>query len=118
MAGKGACSFSPFAALSGGQAKFLCLNSKRGVLSRTQQPPEPKVEPAAGILTIISSYSPRGPGKSMLARRLTMILPEMTLAEASETTRIYSVAGLTGDRTVLVTSRPFRAPITPSPRSA
>jgi magnesium chelatase family protein len=35
----------------------------------------------------------------MLARRLTTILPEMTLAEAIETTRIHSVAGLTGDRT-------------------
>src|ERR671919_469821 len=49
-------------------------------------------------------------GKSMLARRLTTILPAMTLAEAIDTTRIHSVAGLTGDRTALVTSRPFCAP--------
>src|SRR5215510_12377715 len=54
--------------------------------------------------------SPPGAGKSMLARRLTTMLPAMTLAEAIETTRIYSVAGLTGDRTALVTTRPFRAP--------
>jgi magnesium chelatase family protein len=46
----------------------------------------------------------------MLARRLTTILPAMTLAEAIETTRIHSVAGLTGERTALVTTRPFRAP--------
>jgi predicted ATPase with chaperone activity len=46
----------------------------------------------------------------MLARRLTTILPAMTLTEAIETTRIHSVAGLTGDRTALVTTRPFRAP--------
>jgi magnesium chelatase family protein len=46
----------------------------------------------------------------MLARRLTTILPMMTVAEALETTRIHSVAGLTGARTTLVTSRPFRAP--------
>jgi predicted ATPase with chaperone activity len=46
----------------------------------------------------------------MLARRLTTILPEMSLAEAIETTRIHSVAGLTDGRTALVTSRPFRAP--------
>ena len=39
---------------------------------------------------------PPGAGKSMLARRLTTILPAMTLAEAIETTRIHSVAGLTG----------------------
>jgi magnesium chelatase family protein len=37
-------------------------------------------------------------------------LPAMTLPEALETTRIYRVAGLTGDRTALVTTRPFRAP--------
>jgi magnesium chelatase family protein len=46
----------------------------------------------------------------MLARRLTTILPPMTLAEALETTRIHPAAGLTGDRTALVTTRPFRAP--------
>jgi magnesium chelatase family protein len=45
----------------------------------------------------------------MLARRLTTILPGMTLAEAIETTRIHRVAGLTGDRTALVTTRTFRA---------
>jgi magnesium chelatase family protein len=50
----------------------------------------------------------------MLARRLTTILPAMTLAEAIETTRIHRAAGLTGARTALVTTRPFRAPITPS----
>ena len=46
----------------------------------------------------------------MLARRLTTILPAMTMAEAMETTRIHSVAGLTGDLTALVTTWPFRAP--------
>jgi magnesium chelatase family protein len=49
-------------------------------------------------------------GKSMLAQRLTTILPAMTLAEALETTRIHRVAGRTGDRTAWVTTRPFRAP--------
>ncbi len=51
-----------------------------------------------------------GAGTSMLARRLTTILPEMTLAEAIDTTRIHSVAGLTGRRTAFVTTRPCRAP--------
>jgi magnesium chelatase family protein len=46
----------------------------------------------------------------MLARRLTTILPAMTLAEAIETTRIHRVAGLTGGRTALVITRPCRAP--------
>jgi magnesium chelatase family protein len=53
---------------------------------------------------------PPGAGTSRLARRLTTILPAMTLAEAIETTRIHRVTGLTGDRTVLVTTRPCRAP--------
>ena len=43
----------------------------------------------------------------MLARRLTTILPTMTLAEAVETTRIHRVAGLTEDHTALVTTRLF-----------
>jgi magnesium chelatase family protein len=45
-----------------------------------------------------------------LAPRRTTILPDMTLAEAIETTRLNRVAGLTGDRTAVVTARPFRAP--------
>jgi magnesium chelatase family protein len=46
----------------------------------------------------------------MLARRLTTILPAMTLAEAIETTRIHRVADLTFDRPAWVTTRPCRAP--------
>jgi magnesium chelatase family protein len=46
----------------------------------------------------------------MLARRLTTILPAMSLAEALETTRIHRVAGRTGDRLARVTTRPCRAP--------
>jgi Magnesium chelatase, subunit ChlI len=53
---------------------------------------------------------PPAAGTSRLARRLTTILPEMTLAEALDTTRIHSVAGLTGGRTTFVTKGPFRAP--------
>ena len=53
---------------------------------------------------------PPGAGTSRLARRLTTILPDLTLAEAIETTRIHRVAGLTGRRTAVVTTRPFRAP--------
>jgi magnesium chelatase family protein len=46
----------------------------------------------------------------MLARRLTTILPALTLPEALETTRTHRVAGLTGARPALVTTRPFRTP--------
>jgi magnesium chelatase family protein len=46
----------------------------------------------------------------MLARRLTTILPALSLAKALETTRLHRVAGRTGARTALVTTRPCRAP--------
>jgi magnesium chelatase family protein len=46
----------------------------------------------------------------MPARRLTTILPAMTLAEAVETTRFHSVAGRTGGRTALVTTHPCHVP--------
>jgi magnesium chelatase family protein len=51
---------------------------------------------------------PPGTGKTMLARRLSSILPAMTRAEAIEVTRIHSVAGIHADG--LVETRPFRAP--------
>ena len=61
-----------------------------------------KAEYDAGVLPIMSIFlGPPGAGKSMLARRLTTILPAMTLAGAMETTRIRSVVGLTGERTAL-----------------
>ncbi len=53
---------------------------------------------------------PPGSGKSMLARRLPSILPDMTHEESMQTTEIYSVAGLTDARSPLVTHRPFRSP--------
>jgi magnesium chelatase family protein len=49
----------------------------------------------------------------MLARRLTTILPAMTLAEALETTRGHRGAGRPDGRTALVTAPPFRAPAHP-----
>ncbi len=53
---------------------------------------------------------PPGGGKTMLARRLPTILPEMSLAEALETTKIHSVAGLLAPGESLIAVRPFRAP--------
>lgn len=53
---------------------------------------------------------PPGSGKTMLARRFSTILPEMTLDEVLETTKIYSVAGKVSEKDLLLTTRPFRAP--------
>ena len=60
---------------------------------------------------------PPGAGKSMMAKRLPSILPPLTLDEALETTKIYSVAGMmtnrkerNGNASALIVQRPFRSP--------
>lgn len=53
---------------------------------------------------------PPGSGKSMLAKRLPGILPEMTFEESIETTKIHSIAGLINSDNPFVNTRPFRAP--------
>jgi magnesium chelatase family protein len=62
---------------------------------------------AAGAHNLLLEGAP-GTGKTMVARRLPSILPELTEAEAIEVTRIHSVAGVHCDG--LIAARPFRAP--------
>ncbi len=53
---------------------------------------------------------PPGSGKTMIARRLPSILPDLTIDEALETTKIHSVAGLLEQGIPLLATRPFRSP--------
>ncbi len=64
---------------------------------------------AAGGHNIIM-VGPPGSGKSMLAKRLPSILPDMTFEESLRTTELYSIAGALPEGVSLITERPFRAP--------
>lgn len=64
---------------------------------------------AAGGHNVIM-IGPPGAGKTMLAKRLSSILPPLTLHEALETTKIHSVAGKLDANASLISTRPFRSP--------
>jgi len=76
---------------------------------RGQQQAKRALEVAAAGGHNLLMIGPPGSGKTMLARRLPTILPEMTFEEIIEVTQIYSAAGLLGERAA-ISQRPFRSP--------
>lgn len=64
---------------------------------------------AAGFHNVLMTGA-AGAGKSMMAKRLPTILPELSFKERIEVTKIYSISGLLKDTTRLISKRPFRAP--------
>lgn len=64
---------------------------------------------AAGSHNVLL-IGPPGSGKSMLAKRLPSILPDMTTEEKIETTKLHSIAGILPPGVSMINSRPFRAP--------
>ena len=75
-----------------------------------QAPVKRALEIAAAGGHNLLMVGPPGSGKSMLARRLPSILPDLTRREALECTQVHSVLGLTSREEPLLTRRPFRAP--------
>ncbi len=75
-----------------------------------QEPVKRALEVAAAGGHNLVMVGPPGSGKTMLARRLPTVLPPMSLGEALEVTKLYSVSGLVGRDTALITTRPFRHP--------
>ena len=77
---------------------------------RGQQHAKRAMEVACAGSHNILMIGPPGAGKSMLAQRIPTILPELTLEESVETSKIHSVMGLMGGNAPLVATRPYRPP--------
>ena len=77
---------------------------------RGQEAPKRALEVAAAGGHNVLLIGPPGSGKSMLAKRLPSILPDMTFEESIQVTKIHSIAGILPPDVQMIRQRPFRSP--------
>ncbi len=96
---------TPFERVCEASSKDFDLSDVKG-----QEHVKRAMEVAAAGGHNVLMVGPPGSGKTMLARRLSSILPHLEFEESLQTTKVYSVAGMTLEKDALVTERPFRSP--------
>lgn len=87
---------------------YQCYPDFKDVMGQASARRAAEISAAGGHNLLL--IGPPGTGKSMIAKRIPSILPEMTFEESIETTKIHSISGILPEDVSLIRARPFRAP--------